>query len=44
MGVAPGLAEGNLRLSLGVENTEEEIERALEVIPRVIARMRAIRL
>jgi cysteine desulfurase len=43
MGVSPSLAEGNLRLSLGVENTEEEIERVLEVLPRVIERIRAAR-
>lgn len=43
MGVDPALAEGNLRLSLGVENTEEEIERVLEVVPRVIERMRGLR-
>ena len=43
MGVAPDLAEGNLRLSLGIENTEDEIERALELIPRAVERMRSIR-
>lgn len=43
MGVDSRLAEGNLRLSLGVENTEAEIDRALEVLPRVIERMRALR-
>lgn len=43
MGIPPALAEGNLRLSLGVENTEAEIDRALEIIPRVIERMRALR-
>lgn len=43
MGVAPTLAEGNLRLSLGVENTADEIARVLDIIPRVIERMRSLR-
>lgn len=43
MGVPAALAEGNLRLSLGVENTEEEIDRVLAVLPGTIERMRAMR-
>jgi cysteine desulfurase len=43
MGVAPRLAEGNLRLSLGVENTDEEVSQALEIIPRAVERMRSVR-
>jgi cysteine desulfurase len=43
MGIPPALAEGNLRLSLGVENTEQEIERVATVLPGVIERMRAMR-
>ena len=43
MGVPTGLAEGNLRLSLGPENTDEEIDRVLEVLPGIIERMRALR-
>jgi cysteine desulfurase len=43
MGVSSRLAEGNLRLSLGVENTEEELERVLDIVPKVIERMRAAR-
>src|SRR5207237_7792153 len=35
MGVAPALAEGNLRLSLGVENTEDDVEHVLSILPGV---------
>lgn len=44
MGVPTGMAEGNLRLSLGPENTDEEIDRVLEVLPGIIERMRALRI
>jgi cysteine desulfurase len=43
MGVPTALAEGNLRLSLGVENSEADVERVLDVLPGVIDRMRALR-
>jgi cysteine desulfurase len=43
MGVPTALAEGNLRLSLGVENTEEDMDRVLAVLPDIIERMRALR-
>ncbi|MPZ13433.1 MAG: aminotransferase class V-fold PLP-dependent enzyme [Chloroflexi bacterium] len=43
MGLPQALAEGNLRLSLGIENTDEEIDRVLEVLPGVIERIRALR-
>ncbi|MBM2811030.1 MAG: NifS2 [Chloroflexi bacterium] len=43
MGVPTALAEGNLRLSLGVENTEAEVARVLDVLPRVVERLRALR-
>jgi cysteine desulfurase len=42
MGVPKELAHGNLRLGVGVENTAAEIEQALEIIPRVLARLREI--
>lgn len=42
MGVPKELAHGNLRLGVGVENTAAEIEQALEIIPRVVARLREI--
>ena len=35
-------AHGSLRFTLGGENTEEDIERVLEVLPRVVAKLRAM--
>jgi cysteine desulfurase len=43
MGVPTALAEGNLRLSLGVENTEADVDHVLNVLPGIIDRMRALR-
>lgn len=43
MGVSTTLAEGNLRLSLGVENTDEDVDRVLAVLPAVVHRIRALR-
>jgi cysteine desulfurase len=43
MGVPSALAEGNLRLSLGPGNTEEEIDTVLRVLPQIIERMRSLR-
>ena len=43
MGVPPALAEGNLRLSLGVENSEDDVEYLLRVVPNAIERMRQLR-
>ncbi len=43
MGIPTALAEGNLRLSLGLENTEADINRVIAVLPNVIERMRALR-
>lgn len=40
LGVPADLALGALRLSVGRENTAEEIEHVLEVLPRVIAELR----
>jgi len=42
MGIDPDLAHASLRLSLGVENTDEQIDRVLEVLPEVVARLRAL--
>jgi cysteine desulfurase len=42
MGVPPELARGSLRFSLGRENTHEDIDHLLEVLPGVVARMRAL--
>lgn len=43
MGVPTALAEGNLRLSLGVENVDADVDRVLTVLPGIIDRMRALR-
>lgn len=40
MGVAPAEANALVRLSLGRENTEEEVERVIATLPEVIARLR----
>jgi cysteine desulfurase len=41
MGYPDEEARGAVRFSLGRTTTEEEITRAVEVVPKVIARMRA---
>ena len=40
IGLPHEIAHGSLRLSLGDCNTEEDVEHALEVIPKVIKRLR----
>ncbi|WP_283609417.1 cysteine desulfurase NifS [Faecalispora anaeroviscerum] len=40
LGVSPQLAKGSLRLTLGEQNTEEDVEYVLSVLPAVIARLR----
>jgi len=42
MGFPQELAHGSLRFSLGRETTEEDIDRVLEVLPGIIARLRAM--
>ncbi len=42
MGLAPEEARGALRFSFGRFNTEADLERALEVIPRVVTKLRAL--
>ena len=41
MGVNRDEARASLRFSLGRTTTEEEIDRALEIIPRIVAKLRA---
>lgn len=43
MGIPTRLAEGNLRLSLGPENTDEDIDRVLAILPGIVERTRALR-
>ena len=42
LGLSPELAHGSLRFSLGRENTEEDVERVLEVLPGIVAKLRAM--
>lgn len=35
-------AHGSLRMTLGLENTEEEVEKLLEVLPPIVERLRAM--
>ncbi|MBL7159529.1 cysteine desulfurase [Candidatus Microgenomates bacterium] len=42
MGISPELAHGSLRFSLGKKTTDEEIDYALSVLPRVVERLRKI--
>ncbi len=41
-GLSPEQAHGSLRFSLGRWTTEEDIDRVLEVLPRVVAKLRAM--
>lgn len=41
MGYSEDAARGSLRLTLGAENTETEIDSVLEVLPGIISRLRA---
>lgn len=43
MGVPPSRAQGAIRFSLSRFNTQEEIDRAIELIPRLVERLRAVR-
>lgn len=42
LGLAPELAQGSLRISLDISNTEEEIDYMLEVIPQVVEQLRGM--
>jgi len=42
LGLSPEQAHGSLRFSLGKWTSEEEIERLLEVLPRIVAKLRAM--
>lgn len=39
LGLAPEIAQGSLRISLDISNTEEEIDYMLEVIPQVVEQL-----
>jgi cysteine desulfurase len=40
MGLDPADAQGGLRISLGIVNTEEDVEGFLEVFPGIVNRLR----
>jgi len=42
MGVPPEVARGSIRMTLGQENTQEDVDRVLEVLPGIVQRLRAI--
>jgi cysteine desulfurase len=42
LGVPAEQAQGSLRFTLGRENTEADVERVLEVLPGIVARLRAM--
>ncbi len=42
MGVAPNAAQGSVRFGLGRGNTDDHVERLLDVLPRILERLRAI--
>ncbi|HJM36983.1 MAG: cysteine desulfurase NifS [Dehalococcoidales bacterium] len=42
MGLPPELAHGSLRFTLGKWTTNEDIDRVLEVLPRIVAKLRAM--
>ena len=42
LGLSPDQAHGSVRFTLGRENSEEDIERVLDVLPGIIAKLRAM--
>ena len=42
MGIPKDMIEGSLRFSLGYGNTEEDVDYIVEVLPDIVARLRAI--
>ncbi len=40
IGLPHEIAHGSLRLSLGMENTEEEVDKVLEVLPGIVSKLR----
>ena len=42
MGIPPEVAQSAIRFSLGWYNTEEEIDYVVEVLPRIVQRLRDI--
>jgi len=42
IGLPPEIAHGSLRLTLGEENTEEEIDYVIDILPGIIEKLRAL--
>ncbi len=42
MGILPEVAHGSLRLTLGHENTEEDVDYLLELLPGIVERLRSM--
>jgi cysteine desulfurase len=42
MDITPEIAQGSLRFSLGLGNTEEDVEYALGVLPEIVNRLRSM--
>lgn len=42
MGISHEIAHGSLRLSLGRDNTDEDVDYCLEVLPEIVARLRSM--
>ncbi len=42
MGLAPEWSHGSLRLSLGKENTEEDVEQVISVLPGIVEKLRSL--
>ncbi|MGQ9545582.1 MAG: cysteine desulfurase NifS [Dehalococcoidia bacterium] len=42
LGLPPEQAHGSLRFTFGRENTEADVERVLEVLPRIVVKLRAM--
>lgn len=42
MGIDPDLAHASLRLTVGADNTDEDVARLLDTLPGIVARLRAL--
>jgi cysteine desulfurase len=42
LGLSPEQAHGSLRFTLGRDNTQADVERVLEVLPGIVAKLRAM--
>jgi cysteine desulfurase len=42
LGIPPEIAQGSLRMTLGRDNTEEEIDYVIKTLPKIVERLRAM--